>query len=885
MSVVLNGSTQYLYRSGSLGTMPFTVVAWAKKTNTTNNGAVFAHNGANSYNNGRVLIMAGAATGDPVQAFMGMNVSAGTAATPVGFAAGSWVHVAAIFSSTTSRTVFYQGGNKTTNTTSVTPNTSSTSLGRWHDGSAWLYTFGGKLAEVALYNKALSDQEIADLASGVYPSQVAVANLVAYWPLVSNANDAYASYNWTEYGTPTYDAGDVPGMHDLITYVDMAVTPTGGTGGGNARLVIPNIIDLSALAGGSGGGSGNLTRIRGLSAADGGHGGGDGMVFLAGAHVDIGVTAGGQGNGNGVFDPRAFVPMAVMPTGGVGGGEVTRLQIMADMRVAPTGGVGGGEAFLLSHVWLDEFRAGTRIVAAGNDQLWYEDIDVAAGTMVELVAARDDIDTSDQLVMFSLFQKVFVVNGSKKKVADFGNVKITTANITGNAPDRGNILTGETSGAQMVVDFINTDTGAASIYGMRTTDATFVTGETATGTDDDDNPISFTLNANEVAGPHWYNWTPYANNEAAFGKLPEKVYLGCPYAGRAVLAGNPSYPYQWYMSRQDNPFDWNYVATDVQRATAGGSGNLGQLGDMVRALIPWKDDALAFGCANSFIVLRGNPTDGGYMENIDTRIGVFGQDAWCFDSDGDLYFWGSGGVYKSSRGFGTLTNLTAQTYPDIVDIEQADPTTHRIGFGYDPRNEGIEISVTKLSDGSNSCYWLDLKTGGFYPDKFDNEHGAYSMAFYDANDPDYKHLLVGCKDGYIRRFGKTSANDDGLAIDSYVDYGPIQLADQPDHEGLIFSVEAELGGGGAGGAEPDSNNVTWRIWADRAADAINEKLDANAAPNIGGTFQAPGRRKGGAVKRKVKGVYGGIKLRNNALNESWAFEKLIVGIRPAGRAK
>lgn len=550
------------------------------------------------------------------------------------------------------------------------------------------------------------------------------------------------------------------------------------------------------------------------------------------------------------------------------------------------------DGFLLSHVWLDEFHQDTRIVAAGNNQIWFEGIGVAAGTMVELTAARDDINTSDPCIIFPLLEKAFVVNGANKKVIDFGNVKITTADVGANPPDRGNILMGGTSEAQMVVDYITTTSGACTIYGKRTTAATFVSGDVVTGTDDDEGAISFTLNANEDSGatvaggqPHWYDWGPYGGDTAAFGELPEKVYLGCSYRGRAVLSGNPDYPFQWYMSREGNPFDFNYIATDATRATAGGTGNLGQLGDMVRALIPWKDDALAFGCANSFIVLRGNPTDGGYFENIDSKIGVYGQEAWCFDGDGDLYFWGSGGVYKSSRGFGTLTNLTAEAYPDIVDDEDAGPSTHRITFGYDPRANGIQISVTRLSDGSNSCYWLDMGTGGFYPDEFNTDHGAYSMLFYDANDPAYKHLLVGCKDGYIRRFDKTSKNDDGLAIDSYVDYGPIQLAPRPDQEGHIFSVEAELGGGGSGGTESDSNNVIWRIWTDRSADAINEKLSANTAPSIGGTFQAPGRRRGGAVKRKVKGVYAGIKLRNNTLGESWAFEKMIVGIRPAGRAK
>lgn len=571
--------------------------------------------------------------------------------------------------------------------------------------------------------------------------------------------------------------------------------------------------------------------------------------------------------------------------GGTGGGTATLLAFVYVDMSATDGGTGGGSATLVGHVWLDDFHPRTRLATVGYDQFWYEDIDVAAGTMVELVAARDDIDTSDQLVLFELYQKVFVVNGANLKVADFGNTKIATAEIGSHYPDRGNILTGGTSNAQMVVDYITSKTGAVTLYGTRTTTATFASGETVTGQDDDGNAISFVLSAAEVAPPHWYDWKPYANDTAAFGELPDKAYLACAYRGRAVLSGNPDYPNQWYASREGNPFDFNFVATDAQRAVAGGTGDLGQLGDIPRALIPYRDDSLMFGCAGSITVLRGNPADGGYMEQINSRVGVFGQNAWTFDADGNLYFWGSGGVYFSPRGFGPLTNITEERYPDLIDDEGANPSTHRVILGYDPRESGIQIAVTKLSDGSSSGYWLDLRTKALFPDSFQNTHGAYSMFFYDANDTDDKRLIVGCMDGYMREFDADAKSDDGHAIDSYVDYGPIQLAPRPDQEGIIYSVEAELGSDESSGTTADSDNVTWRIWTDESADQINKKLASNATPNIGGTFQAPGRRKGGAVKRKVKGVYAGVKLRNNTLDESWSFEKMIVGTRPTGRVK
>jgi hypothetical protein len=46
-----------------------------------------------------------------------------------------------------------------------------------------------------------------------------------------------------------------------------------------------------------------------------------------------------------------------------------------------------------------------------------------AGTMTALAASVGDIDTSDNLNMASAFQKAFIVNGSKLKIADFINTK------------------------------------------------------------------------------------------------------------------------------------------------------------------------------------------------------------------------------------------------------------------------------------------------------------------------------------------------------------------------------------------------------------------------------------------------------------------------------
>ena len=40
------------------------------------------------------------------------------------------------------------------------------------------------------------------------------------------------------------------------------------------------------------------------------------------------------------------------------------------------------------------------------------------------------------------------------------------------------------------------------------------------------------------------------------------------------------------------------------------------------------------------------------------------------------------------------------------------------------------------------------------------------------HDPDDRVTVIGCNDGYVRKFDATATTDDGTAISSYVYFGP-----------------------------------------------------------------------------------------------------------------
>ena len=533
-----------------------------------------------------------------------------------------------------------------------------------------------------------------------------------------------------------------------------------------------------------------------------------------------------------------------------------------------------------------------RLVAAGNDDIYYEDLDVAAGTMTELDTSGGAIDTSDQLNMFEAFQKVFVVNGTNLKVADFVNYKLSTADIRPNdvtnvAPIKGTVLTGGTTGAKMLVDYCDATNGAALVYGYVISgtfddDDEVVTGTNASGTV---TAVSFTLDAAPAANPHWYDWTVF-NNDTAYGTMPAKAYLGCLYRGRCVLAGNANYPHQWYMSKTADPFNWVYASTDPLSAVAGNNADAGEIGDIIRALVPYKDEYLLFGCASSLWMLTGDPAGGGVITEIDLTVGMFGANSWCFDGDGNLYFWGTGGIYKSPLGFRSVENLTEIHLPDLLADEDVNSTTHRITMGYDIKRHGIVICITKLSDGTNSNYWYDLKLKGFFPETYPEECGAYSQYYYSANDNDYADLLVGCKDGYIRKFDNDKDDDIGgsdEAINSYAVW-PIQhLSEDNDKQGKLTSLTIECAGGAAGGAFDDTDGVSYDIHVADDAETLIEDIRDGATPIATGTLTGTGRK--ARIRTKLRGAWLGIKFYNSTSTETWAINRVFATIQEAGRIK
>lgn len=573
-----------------------------------------------------------------------------------------------------------------------------------------------------------------------------------------------------------------------------------------------------------------------------------------------------------------------------------------------------------------------KLVAIAGNQIFYE---AAAGTMSVFSAATDDIDVGVPLTVVEAFQKLFIANQTNLKVMDFINTKLTTTSAPTNNPDPGNILTGDDSAASMIVDYVAPD--AKTIYGKRTTAATFQA-EKISSTNDAGADIDFTTSIVETAPPHWYNWTVFGNvaDSDKYGTMPDSAYLVCRYRGRLVLSGNPDYPHQWYMSKVGFPFNFLYGTNDPMSAVAGTNADAGELGDIVRALIPFGDDYLIFACANSIHLLDGDPVSGGSIDELDDKTGIFGPWAWCKDGLGNLWFYGTGGLYKMAGGRTKPVNISQSHIPQLVTKWGAVPGTHRVVLTYDPFRNGVIISRTTLADGTNLNYYYDFKTEGFYPETYPTACGIFSSAYYDSDTAATKGLVLGCNDGYIRNFYDADKDDDTGAsstseISSYVTWPIEHLAEDNDSEGKLTSLTVELAGGGGGGDFSDTDGVSYALYRGNDAESVLEKIkpasawataidyiigdivtyssieyvcivthtsnsgasthqepdtnttDWEGAIFTSGTLTGTGRK--ARIRTRVRGAWLGLKFYNSTASETWAINRVFGEIKPSGKIK
>lgn len=131
------------------------------------------------------LLADGATGGDPIIAAIDQGGTQTFPQTTTGYSANTWHRACLKEVSATSHAVFIDGGSKGTTADNVAPAGADRVSAGIRNRSSPDLPFAGRIANVTIWNIALSDAEIAILGGprGMHPLRMRPANIVLFWPL------------------------------------------------------------------------------------------------------------------------------------------------------------------------------------------------------------------------------------------------------------------------------------------------------------------------------------------------------------------------------------------------------------------------------------------------------------------------------------------------------------------------------------------------------------------------------------------------------------------------------------------------------------------------------------------------------------------------------
>jgi hypothetical protein len=205
MALSLNGSSSYIGATSTpITAAPFSMACWFNPLSATAGGVLMAI--GNSAGTDRFQLAAnGDQANDPITFYAQQGASNATASA-TGYVLNTWQHAAAVCSGVTSRSIFRNGAQKNTNTTSIIPASLNSILigARWSGGARGSF-FNGRIAEAAIWNVALTDDEVLSLSKGFAPSLIRPSNLRFYNRCLRTSQDLSQGRTLTQVNITNFD--------------------------------------------------------------------------------------------------------------------------------------------------------------------------------------------------------------------------------------------------------------------------------------------------------------------------------------------------------------------------------------------------------------------------------------------------------------------------------------------------------------------------------------------------------------------------------------------------------------------------------------------------------------------------------------------------------
>ena len=394
-----------------------------------------------------------------------------------------------------------------------------------------------------------------------------------------------------------------------------------------------------------------------------------------------------------------------------------------------------------------------------------------------------------------------------------------------------------------------------------------------------------------TAPPHWLTWKPHAQWVAGSAPAAATVTnagimpgggsnIGVLCFGRIFLNSMEN-PHHWVCSRINYPLDFDTSQTDVAAATTSqNTPKAGLVGSPIVAMVSYKDHYLVFGCASEVYVMRSDPLMGGVNTPVSKETGFFSPESWCWDDRNNLYFLGIDGIYRLSsdaiQGALPPENITKKNIPKLISLMGLNRRTDRVAMAYDKQRYGIKVSVTQKDGAWAAVFWIDLRTGGLFPDKYPTDQSPASLLYFDSYKTSERGLLEGGYDGYIRKADESEKNDEGdNAIEAYFAVGPFVNDKNPREK--IETDETSVTAG------EDTDGITVELYRADSADELIKNVIAGSTPAATKTLTGDGLL--ASIRDRVAGRAIAHRFKNVTADESFSIEGINTNIIQSGKVK
>lgn len=361
---------------------------------------------------------------------------------------------------------------------------------------------------------------------------------------------------------------------------------------------------------------------------------------------------------------------------------------------------------------------------------------------------------------------------------------------------------------------------------------------------------------------------------ATSGTVPTGQSLICLYRDRLILSGSD---HVWYACRQGDVLDWDFGddMDDSGRAIVGELSQAGRIGEPVTALVPNDGDrSMLLATAHGLFIMLGDPATGD-LKCLSDEIGVVAPGAWANSPDGYTLFLSHDGVYFIPSGAVTKpTRFSAAILPDT--LRNVNTATHKVSMAYDAEWRGFHLYLTPVNGTAVGTHWfIDYAAKAFWPVLLPLGMQPKAVARLQASTA-CAEVVLGCADGYLRKFSAAAATDDGTEIQSKVLLGPLAISPDGFEDAMLNEVHGMIGNSSATlGFKVFSGN-----YAEEAVDAAMAYINGTSSAFDAGGLWAAGRNR--VVRARVRNPWQVICIEGTG---AWTYESVVVTGSILGRAR